>query len=155
MGEFIWHQWARYVSITASVYAMWSAYWGIFYRKVFWDFVGGHLRAPGGLQPSSAILPLSQIIVKAPAVQIFALFVSLAMLMLELRLPPVKGTSLGRSWVVRIALLVVQAVLTILYYQGTNAAIWSLIATFGYIQASVKGEKEEDAKQHRGKVGAA
>lgn len=30
--------------------AIWSGFWGLFYRKFFWDFVGGTLRDPGGLQ---------------------------------------------------------------------------------------------------------
>ena len=29
---------------------IWAAFWGFLYRKFFWDFVGGTLRAPGGLQ---------------------------------------------------------------------------------------------------------
>lgn len=30
--------------------AVWAAFFGLFYRKFFWDFVGGTLRDPGGLQ---------------------------------------------------------------------------------------------------------
>ena len=30
--------------------AVWAAYFGLFYRKFFWDFVSGTLRDPGGLQ---------------------------------------------------------------------------------------------------------
>ena len=30
--------------------AIWSGYFGIFYRKFFFDFVGGTLRDPGGMQ---------------------------------------------------------------------------------------------------------
>ena len=30
--------------------AVWSGYFGIFYRKFFWDFVTGILRDPGGMQ---------------------------------------------------------------------------------------------------------
>lgn len=29
---------------------IWAAFWGMFYRKFFWDFVGGTLRDPGGIQ---------------------------------------------------------------------------------------------------------
>ncbi|EJD48971.1 hypothetical protein AURDEDRAFT_112710 [Auricularia subglabra TFB-10046 SS5] len=154
MGQFIWHQWAPFVSITASCYAMWSAYWGIFYRMVFWSFVGGHLRAPGGLQPSASLMPFVSIVVKVPVVQIVSMILSAVLLALEL-VPAVKQTSLGRSWVVKILLLLVQAFLTNLYYQGTNAAIWSVMAAFGYAQAQMKGEEVEEAKQNRGKVGDA
>jgi hypothetical protein len=70
MGEFIWHQWAQYVAIFASIcqcsintsYRLrlppiptpffvdtaWAAIWGIFFRKFFWDFVNGQLM-PGPL----------------------------------------------------------------------------------------------------------
>jgi hypothetical protein len=70
MGNLVWHEYARLVSITASVCAwhrgidsdntrinitpsldaVWASFWGLFYRKFFWDFVGGVLRNPGGLQ---------------------------------------------------------------------------------------------------------
>ena len=30
--------------------AVWAGYWGIFYRKFFWDFVSGIQRNPGGFQ---------------------------------------------------------------------------------------------------------
>ena len=30
--------------------AIWAGFWGLLYRKFFWDFVGGTLRDPGGLQ---------------------------------------------------------------------------------------------------------
>ena len=29
---------------------VWAGYWGLFYRKFFWDFVNGTLRDPGGFQ---------------------------------------------------------------------------------------------------------
>lgn len=67
MGNLIWHEYAHYVAITSSVCeylprwfrarlltassdAVWSAYFGLFYRKFFFDFVGGILRDPGGFQ---------------------------------------------------------------------------------------------------------
>lgn len=30
--------------------AVWASFWGLIFRKFFWDFVGGTLRDPGGLQ---------------------------------------------------------------------------------------------------------
>jgi len=153
MGVFIWHEWARFVSITASAYSLWSAYWGIFYRKVFWDFVGGHLRAPGGLQPSAAIIPLANVIVKIPLIQMIAFFVALFILAVELPVPGIKNLAIYRSWVPRIVFLLLQAVLTGLYYQGTNGCIWSCIAMFGYIQAQVRGEELAELKQNRGRGG--
>ena len=69
MGNLIWHEYSRLVSISSSVCelpstsniilhflfydfvdAIWAAFFGLFYRKFFWDFVGGTLRDPGGIQ---------------------------------------------------------------------------------------------------------
>jgi len=150
MGNFVWNEWAQLVSITASVYTFWSAYWGIFYRKVFWDFVGGHLRAPGGLQPSAAMMPLVNVIVKIPLIQITAFVVGFMLLAIELPLPvpPFNKLRERLGWVPRIPLLIIQASLTALYYQGTNAAIWSLIAAFGYGMAQMNGEKLKSQNQN-------
>lgn len=30
--------------------AVWASFFGFLYRKFFWDFIGGTLRDPGGLQ---------------------------------------------------------------------------------------------------------
>jgi hypothetical protein len=30
--------------------AVWSGYWGCFYRKFFWDMLVSHIRDPGGFQ---------------------------------------------------------------------------------------------------------
>ena len=73
MGKLIWHEYARYVSITASICtslwtastttyldcadAVWAGFFGLFYRKFFWDFVGGILRNPGGLQYVESPMP--------------------------------------------------------------------------------------------------
>lgn len=66
MGKFIWHDYARLTAITATICksnalilfpntqrlsdAVWASFFGLIYRKFFWDFVGGTLRDPGGLQ---------------------------------------------------------------------------------------------------------
>ncbi len=69
----MWHEYARYVSLSATACeclrsqatqafllprlmlspaqdTLWAAFWGIFYRKFFFDFVNGIVRSPGGLQ---------------------------------------------------------------------------------------------------------
>ncbi|KAJ3566520.1 hypothetical protein NP233_g6952 [Leucocoprinus birnbaumii] len=117
MGNLIWHEYARFVAITASVYGMWAGYWGIFYRKFFWDFVGGTLRDPGGLQPGPAAAPFVTIIVKAPVLQIFAVLMAFFMLALEWPLPLMRKLPIYRNLVVRIVLLFFQAFINILYYQ--------------------------------------
>jgi hypothetical protein len=75
MGKLIWHEHARYISITASVCELpaqfsfrvtadlpktdtvWAAYFGLVYRKFFWDFVHGIRRNPGGLQYVLKLFP--------------------------------------------------------------------------------------------------
>jgi len=155
MGNLIWHEYARFVTITASVYAVWASFWGFFYRKFFWDFVGGTLRDPGGLQASPNAAIFITLIVKAPIIQIFAMALAMIILCIELPLPMIKQLSLYRSLVVRLVLLLFQVFLTILFYQGTNAAIWSLIAAICYGRAISLGETMEEAKQNRGKGGTA
>ena len=36
--------------LTIVLDAVWASFFGLIYRKFFWDFVGGTLRDPGGLQ---------------------------------------------------------------------------------------------------------
>lgn len=155
MGNLIWHEWSRYVSLTATVYTIWAAFWGFLYRKFFWDFVGGTLRAPGGLQPADNVAVFIDIIVKAPVVQILSFVLAFGILALEYPAPFLKGTSVHRSLVVRVVLLLLQAFFAILFYQGTNGAIWSLTAVVGYTRAIMLGETMEEAKGNRGRGGKA
>jgi len=153
MGNLIWHEYSRLVAITASVYTFWAGFWGLIWRKFFWDFVGGTLRDPGGLQapPSSAIFVT--VIIKAPVIQLISLVLAGFIIALEFPVPFLKGTRFHRSIVARIPLLLVQAFLAVLFYQGTNGAIWSLIAAGGYARAVALGEEMEEAKGNRGKEG--
>jgi len=154
MGNFVWHQYARLIALTASVYTVWAGFFGLFYRKFFWDFVGGIIRIPGGLQaPSSSALFITMI-VKAPVVQIFSIILGVMMVALEYPAPFMKGTMIHRSIVLRVPLLLSQAMLAILFYQGTNGAIWSLLAAGAYFRAVVLGEQMKVANDPRGKNAA-
>jgi len=155
MGNLIWHEYSRYVSLTASVYTVWASFWGLFYRKFFWDFVGGIVRNPGGIQPSPNAAIFITLIVKAPVIQILTMLTAFFMIALEFPMPQLKGTVIHRSIVLRIVMLVMQAFMAILFYQGTNGAFWSLIAAGCYTRAQVLGETMEDAKNNRGKGGRA
>ncbi|TFK44347.1 hypothetical protein BDQ12DRAFT_717506 [Crucibulum laeve] len=155
MGNLIWHEYARLVSITASVYAVWSAFFGLFYRKFFWDFVGGTLRDPGGIEPSPNAAVFITLIVKVPVIQMLSMALGMFMIAMEFPIPPLKKLAIHRSLVVRIVLLLFQTFLTILYYQGTNAAIWSLIAAVSYGRAEMLKEKMAVAKENKGRGGRA
>jgi len=155
MGNLIWHEYARYVSITASVYTVWAGYFGLIYRKFFWDFVGGISRNPGGLQPANSNLFFIDIIVKVPVIQIFSILIGLSILALEYPAPFMKGTGLYRSLVARVVLLLFQTFFAIIFYQGTNGAIWSLAAIFCYTRAIRLGEVMQDSKDNRGTAGHA
>ncbi|KAH8107241.1 hypothetical protein BXZ70DRAFT_285546 [Cristinia sonorae] len=155
MGNLIWHEYARLVSLTASVYTIWAAFWGILYRKYFWDFVGGIVRSPGGIQPSPNASVMIAIIVKAPVLQIFALILGLGLVAVEYPAPFLKGTVFQRSLIIKIMMLLVQSIVAILFYQGTNGGLWSMIAMGCYIRAVIKGEKMEVAKENRGRGGKA
>jgi len=155
MGNLIWHEYARLVSITASVYGVWAGFYGLMYRKFFWDFVGGTLRDPGGLQPSPNAAIFITIIVDFPIIQSLAMVIGLFMIALEFPLPALKGTAIHRSIVLRIVMLLMQTAVSLLYYQGTNTALWGLIAAACYTRAQVLGEVMEDAKANKGKGGRA
>ncbi|KAJ7902146.1 hypothetical protein B0H14DRAFT_2670134 [Mycena olivaceomarginata] len=155
MGNLVWHEYARLISITASAYAVWSSFFALFYRKFFWDFIGGTLRDPGGLQPAPSAAIFITLIVKAPIIPIINAVVALFILSVENPLPALKSLSIRRSLIFKVVLLVFQTFLSILYYQGTNAALWSLIAIFCYLRAMALGETIEEAKANRGQGGRA
>ncbi|KAF8894087.1 hypothetical protein BD779DRAFT_1435317 [Infundibulicybe gibba] len=155
MGNLVWHEYSRYVSITASVYAVWAAFWGFFYRKFFWDFVGGTLRDPGGIQPSPNAEVFITLIVRVPVIQMISMALGFFIIALEFPVPQLKPFAIHRSIVLRIVILLFQTFFNILYYQGTNAAIWSLIAAMCYTRAQVLKEKMVEAKENRGKGGHA
>lgn len=155
MGNLIWHEFARYVSLTATTYTIWASFWGMLYRKFFWDFVSGIVRAPGGVQPSPKVAFFITLIVKAPIVQIFSMFIGIGIVALEYPLPFLKNTSVQRSFAFKAVILLIQAFFAILYYQGTNGAIWSIIAAGCYARAISLGEEMEVAKDNRGRTGKA
>ncbi|KAH9859102.1 hypothetical protein C2E23DRAFT_34461 [Lenzites betulinus] len=155
MGNLIWHEYGRYVALSATAYTIWAAFWGIYYRKFFFDFVNGILRAPGGLQPAASDSIFVTLIVKAPVVQVLSLVVGFIYLALDMPAPFVKNTAIHRSFPLRIVLLLLQTFLAILYYQGTNGALYSFIGACCYIRAQLVGEIMPEAKDHKGRGGRA
>lgn len=151
MGKLIWHEYSRYVAITASVYTVWAGYFGLLYRKFFWDFVSGIRRNPGGIQPAKQDAFFIAIMVKAPVIQIISIFLGLVVLAFEYPAPFMRGTAAHRSLVTRAILLTFQIFFAIMFYQGTNGAIWSLVALIGYTRAIMLGEVMKDPRDSRGR----
>jgi len=129
------------------------------FRKFFWDFVDGHLDTVnpppvGGFHSGPNSVPFQAIIVTVPLVQILGILFAIFNLLLDYPAPFMKQTALYRSLPLRVVLLVLQSFISILFYQGTNAAIYGLIAAFAYGRAAMRGEEIEEAKQNRGKAGS-
>ncbi|KAH7332636.1 hypothetical protein B0J17DRAFT_152907 [Rhizoctonia solani] len=154
MGVFIWHQWARYVALTAGIYGIWAGFWGILFRKFFWDFIGGKLQAPAPGQPPFSggmiVAPFIMIIVQIPLVQILTILMSVVLVLLEWPLPLMKKLPIYRSLVFRAVWLLLLAFVSVLFYQGTNVALYGLTAAIGYSRAVIKGEIMEEVKENRG-----
>ncbi|KAI0369664.1 hypothetical protein BV20DRAFT_967645 [Pilatotrama ljubarskyi] len=155
MGNLIWHEYARYVALSATVYTIWASFWGFYFRKYFFDFVNGIIRSPGGVQPAASDSVFVSIIVKAPVVQILSMLLGFGYLMLEYPAPFLKNTAIHRSFPIRIVLLLLQSFFAILYYQGTNGALYSFIAACCYIRAQMLGEIMPEAKDNKGRGGRA
>jgi len=111
------------------------------------------MRDPGGFQAPPSSAAFIAVITKAPIIQILSVLLAGFIIALEFPAPFVKGLSLHRSITMRIPLLLVQAFFAALFYQGTNGAIWSLIAAGGYARALMLGEEMEEAKENRGREG--
>ncbi|KAI0746050.1 hypothetical protein C8Q76DRAFT_640233 [Earliella scabrosa] len=155
MGNLVWHEYARYVSLTATVYSIWSGFWGIYYRKFFWDFVNGIIRTPGGVQPAASDSIFVSIVVKAPIAQILTMLFGFVLLALDYPAPFLKNTAIHRSFPIRIVLLLLLTFFANLFYQGTNGAIYSFIAALCYTRAQLNGEAMPEAKDNKGRGGKA
>lgn len=123
-------------------------------------------------RPANSDKIFIQLIVQVPVIPILAMLMGVMNLSLELPFSPFKKMGIYRSFVVRIVLLVVQTFFTILFYQvrmdhaisslfnvfcfqGTNAALYSFIATVGYTTAQLRGEIMTSAKDNKGRGGTA
>lgn len=118
---------------------VWAGYFGLLYRKFFWDFVHGISRNPGGLQCVlifllslsflnlflSSFLPrpanqdafFIDIMVKTPVIQTISILIGLTILALEYPAPFMKGTAMHRNLITRVVLLVFQIFFAIMFYQ--------------------------------------
>ncbi|GAA6054045.1 hypothetical protein JCM3770_001337 [Rhodotorula araucariae] len=142
MGALVWHDWARLLALTSAVYVGWAAVWAFFYRKYFWDFVGGTL-GPNGLIPPPTAAFFVKTIVEIPVLQIVNLLNALSTLALEYPVPPLKKLKLHRSLGFRLGLYLwcaLTASMSAFVYQTAFAVLFYLITALAYARALAKGE---------------
>ncbi|KAG5979025.1 hypothetical protein E4U55_005649 [Claviceps digitariae] len=131
MGRLIKNHWGRLIILTAAAYQVAAAVEGFFWPKFFWDFLTKNL--------DGAVKPI-------PILQTLNLLLGLAMLALEWPLKLVAGSTLHRSLEFRLAVLPLTALVSILMYQSTNAAIYYVIGMVVYFWAYSEGEGQAHSK---------
>jgi len=149
--------------MSASVYLIWAGFWGLFYRKFFFDFIDRTYTAVVVVSTTVTIpalpvanvryAPILAVIVKIPLVQILAMIMAIVAVAFEYPAPFLKNTFMERNFTFKMVFLLFQALLAILFYQGTNAFLWSVIAAGGYARAISLGEVMSEAKAQRGRGG--
>ncbi|KUI53915.1 hypothetical protein VP1G_01313 [Cytospora mali] len=125
MGRLIKNHWARLIILSAGAYQVIAAVEGFFWPKMFWDF---------------ATKTLDMAVKPYPILQIINLLIGLLMLAWEWPLSFIAGTAIHRSMEARLAFLPFAAIAAILLYQGTNAAIYYLVAMVVEFWAYAEGE---------------
>ncbi|KAK7744161.1 hypothetical protein SLS53_003682 [Cytospora paraplurivora] len=125
MGRLIKNHWARLIILTAAAYQVAAALEGFFWPKIFWDFATKTL--------DLAVKPY-------PILQIINLVMGILMLAWEWPLSFIAGTALHRSMEARLVFLPMAALAAVLIYQGTNAALYYLVAMIVEFWAYAEGE---------------
>lgn len=148
MGKLIKNHWARLIVLTAATCTFaWGCPWtggkrrqfadilttdqvaagleGFFWPKIFWDWLTKTL--------DPAVKPL-------PILQIINVAFGLVMLAWEWPIGFLAGSSFHRSLEARLAALPLTALAAILIYQGTNAALYYVVALAVYFWAYSEGE---------------
>jgi len=149
MGKLSFVFWARLLAMTAGLYTVWGAIWGILFRKFFFDMVGGVL-GPAGLIPPKSADPFVSLIVNVPVFQIINIINGLFTIMLDYPVPFLQTTSIYRSLVFRIAFYVYCSFFALMVYQTVDAGVFYLI-TAGVLTTAVnRGERIELPGQDKG-----
>ncbi|KAL7412410.1 hypothetical protein BDY24DRAFT_392823 [Mrakia frigida] len=143
MGDLKFSDLARLMAMASAMWSVWAGFWGICYRKFFWDFIGAEL-GPAGLIPTAAVQPFLAIIINIPLVQILMLLFGVFTLCLEWPLVFIKDTSLWRSHIFRVVAYFMFAAVEILLYQGFDGAVFYLITSACFARALQKGESIAD-----------
>ncbi|EON96878.1 putative pro41 protein [Phaeoacremonium minimum UCRPA7] len=125
MGRLIKNHWARLIILSSAAYQIAAALEGFFWPKIFFDFL------TKTLDPAVKPFPILQIINLVMGILLFAW---------EWPLGFIAGSSIHRSLEARLAVLPLAALASILIYQGTNAALYYVVAMVVYFWAYSEGE---------------
>ncbi|KAL2076080.1 hypothetical protein VTL71DRAFT_1023 [Oculimacula yallundae] len=125
MGKLIKNHWARLIVITAAIYQITAAVHAYFWPKIFWDFMTTNLDV--------AVKPI-------PILQTINLVLGIILLAWEWPLGFLAGSTMHRSIEARLVVLPLAALSAALIYQGTNPAIYYVIAMGVYFWAYSEGE---------------
>ncbi|GAA6023812.1 hypothetical protein JCM11491_000555 [Sporobolomyces phaffii] len=142
MGKFVVSTWARLLGLTSASYVLWASLWALYHRKLFWDFIGGHL-GPHGVIPSPKAGFLVKVIVDYPVVQLVNLILAVFLVALEYPVPfgSVGGTGLARSIRLRVAVYLVASALAGLVYQSVDGGVFYLITGVVYVVSARNGDE--------------
>lgn len=125
MGKLIKNHWARLIILSSAAYQIAAALEAFFWPKIFFDFL------TKTLDPAVKPFPILQIINLVMGILLFAW---------EWPLGFIAGSSIHRSLEARLAVLPLAALASILIYQGTNAALYYVVAMVVYFWAYSEGE---------------
>ncbi|KAI2468084.1 hypothetical protein F4781DRAFT_284539 [Annulohypoxylon bovei var. microspora] len=125
MGRLIKNHWARLITLSAAAYQIAAALESFFWPKIFFDFLTKTL--DGAVKP-------------VPALQIINLVLGIGIFAWEWPLGLIAGTAIHRSLEARLATFPLASLAAILIYQGTNPAIYYLVAMVVYFWAYSEGE---------------
>lgn len=125
MGKLIKNHWARLIILSAAAYQIAAALEAFFWPKIFWDIFTKNL--------DMAVRPI-------PVLQSINLLMGIVMLAWEWPLGFIAGSGMHRSLELRLAILPVNAIASLLLYQGTNPGLYYLVGMAAYFWAYSEGE---------------
>ncbi|KAF2017793.1 hypothetical protein BU24DRAFT_159056 [Aaosphaeria arxii CBS 175.79] len=125
MGKLIKNHWARLIVLSAAAYQVAAGFEGIFYPKIFWDFLTKNLDA--------AVKPI-------PALQIINILLGIFGIAWEWPLGALAGSAIHRSIEARLVFYPLSALAALLLYQATNAGLYYLVGMIAYFWAYSEGE---------------
>lgn len=126
MGKLIKNHWARLLTLTAATYHLLAAIESFFWPKILWDW------STKLLDPAVKPIPILQTINLVAAVIVVAW---------EWPMPWISGTVFHKSIETRLIMLPLISLAAVLLYQGTNAALYYMIAEVVWFAAFAVGEE--------------